>query len=65
MARNLLQMWHFYSSNQLVFGTNPNLPNIITDNLPVRYKVQQQAKQLPALESRRAFIQSDADESIR
>ena len=26
MARNSLQMWHGYSSYQLVFGTNPNLP---------------------------------------
>ena len=34
MARISLQMWHGYSSYQLVFGTNPNLPNIMTDNLP-------------------------------
>ena len=31
-ARNALQMWHGYSSYQLVFGKNPNLPNIMTDN---------------------------------
>ena len=36
MAHNLLQMWHgYYGSYQLVFGTNPNLPNIMTDNLLV------------------------------
>ena len=25
-------MWHGYSSYRLVFGINPNLPNIMTDN---------------------------------
>ena len=34
MARNSLQMWHGYGSYQIVFGTNPNLPNIMTDKLP-------------------------------
>ena len=34
MARNSLQMWNGYSSHQLVFGENPNLPNIMNDNLP-------------------------------
>ena len=27
MARKSLQMWNGYSSHQLVFGENPNLPN--------------------------------------
>ena len=34
MARNPLQMWNGYSCHQLVFGENPNLPNIMNDNLP-------------------------------
>ena len=34
MAKNSLQMWHGFSSYQLVFGTNPNLPNIMTEKLP-------------------------------
>ena len=34
MARNALQMWNRFSSHQLVFGWNPNLPNIMTDILP-------------------------------
>ena len=34
MARNSLQMWNGYSSHQLVFGENPNPPNIMNDNLP-------------------------------
>ena len=34
MARNSLQMWNGYSSHQLVFGENPNLPNIMNNKLP-------------------------------
>ena len=34
MARNSLQMWNGFSSHQLVFGENPNLPNLMNDNLP-------------------------------
>ncbi|CAC5381685.1 unnamed protein product [Mytilus coruscus] len=34
MARNALQMWNGFSSHQLVFGLNPNLPNILKDTLP-------------------------------
>jgi hypothetical protein len=34
MARNSLQMWNGYSSHQLVFGQNPNIPNIMSENLP-------------------------------
>ena len=34
MAKNSLQMWHGYSSFQIVFGQNPNLPNIMCDQLP-------------------------------
>ena len=68
MAHNSLQMWHGYSSYQLVFGTNPNLPNM-TDNLPALQGATSSeilAKHLHALhESRKAFIQSEADERIR
>ena len=35
VVRNALQMWHGFSSYQLVFGKNPNLPNIMTEELPV------------------------------
>ena len=69
MARNSLRMWHGYSSYQLVFGTNPNLPNIMTDNLPALQGATSSeilAKHLQALhESCEAFIQSEADERIR
>ena len=29
MARNSLQMWNGFSSHQLVFGKNPNIPGIM------------------------------------
>ena len=34
MASNSLQMLNGYSSHQLVFGKNPNLPNIMNNKLP-------------------------------
>ena len=34
MAKNSLQMWSGFSSYQLVFGSNPNLPNVMTDKVP-------------------------------
>ena len=34
MARNSLQMQNSFSSHQLVFRQNPNLPGILTDKLP-------------------------------
>ena len=69
MARNSLQMWHGYSSYQLVFGTNPDLPNIMNDNLPALKGATSSkilAKHFQALhKSYKAFIQSEADECIR
>ena len=37
IAENCFQMWNRFSSHQLVFGTNPNLPGIMTDILPADY----------------------------
>ena len=34
MAKNSLHSYHGFSSYQLVFGKNPNLPNIMCENLP-------------------------------
>ena len=69
MARNSLQMWNGYSSHQLVFGENPNIPNVLNDNLPALEGVTNSevfAKHLNALHgARRAFIQTEADERIR
>ena len=69
MARNALQMWNGFSSHQLVFGQNPNLPGIMTDGLPALIGATSSkvfGDHLNALhESRRAFIQSESSERIR
>ena len=69
MARNSLQMWHGYSSYQLVFGKNPNLPNIMTDNIPAlqgKTSSEVLANHLNVLHAtRRAFIESECSERIR
>ena len=69
MAWNALQMWNGFSSHQLVFGQNPNLPGIMTDGLPALIGATNSkvfADHLNALhESRKAFIQSESSERIR
>ena len=69
MARNALQMWHGFSSYQLVFDQNANLPNIMTDHLPAfegSTNSDTLVQHLNALHaSCTAFIQSEADERIR
>ena len=64
MARNSLQMYQGYSSHQLVFGTNPNLPNILQDKLPAMDESTSSAvfaKHLNLLRANReAFIKSDS-----
>ena len=69
MARNALQMWNGFSSHQLVFGQNPNLPGIMTDGLPALIGATSSkvfADHLNALhESRRAYIQTESSERIR
>jgi len=69
MARNSLQMWNGFSSHQLVFGENPNLPNIMTEELPALQGMTSSevfAEHLNALHaSRRVFIETEADERIR
>ena len=69
MAKNSLQMYHGYSSFQIVLGQNPNLPNITNANLPAlegRTSSEVLAKHLNALHaSRQAFIKCESDERIR
>ena len=69
MARNSLQMWNGFSSHQLVFGQNPNLPGIMTDKLPAlegKTSSEVFAKHLNALhEARRAYIQTESNERVR
>ena len=69
MAKNSLQMFNGFSSNQLVFGKNPNLPNFLTDKVPALEDSTTSsvlAEHLNALHTaRQAFIQSESDERIR
>lgn len=69
VAKNSLQMWHGFSSYQLVFGCNPTLPNVMTDKLPSLEGVTTSkvlCEQLNALHAaREAFIKSEANERIR
>ena len=69
MAKNSLQMTHGYSSYQLVFGKNPNLPNVMNAQLPALEGTTTSeilATHLNSLHAARtAFIQSEAEERIR
>ena len=69
MAKNSMQMVYGFSSNQLVFGTNPNLPNIMNGGLPAlegRTSSETLAEHLNVLHSaRKAFIESENSERIR
>ena len=62
-------MFNGFSSNQLVFGKNPNLPNFLTDKVPALEDSTTSsvlAEHLNALHTaRQAFIQSESDERIR
>ena len=69
MARNSLSMWNGFSSHQLVFGQNPNLPGIMTDKLPAlegTTRSEAFAKHLNVLhDARKAYIQTECDERLR
>ena len=68
-AKNCLQMNSGYSSYQLLFGQNPNLPSVIIDKPPALEGTtisKQFYKHLNGLHSgRRAFIQAESSERIR
>ena len=69
MAKNCLQMGQGFSSYQLVFRQNPNLPKIMTDQVSALAGTTTSevlSKHLNALyAARRAFVQSESDERIR
>ena len=69
MAKNSMQMVYGFSSNQLVFGINPNLPNIMNAGLPAlegRTSSETLADHLNVLHSaRKAFIESENSERIK
>jgi hypothetical protein len=68
-AKNAFPMFGGYSSFQLVFGKNPNLPNIMTDKLPALSEVTTSAsvaEHIQALNAgRKAFTESLCDNKIR
>ena len=69
MARNSMQMWSGFSSHQLVFGVNPNLPNIMNSNLAGMEDSsisRSFADHLNFLQqARKQFIATESDERIR
>ena len=69
MAKNSLQMCYEFCSYQLVFGQNPNLPNIMTNKLPALEGTSSSEMLVQHLNSlhaaRKAFIASEADERVR
>ena len=68
-AKNSLQMWSGFSSYQLVFGQNPNIPSVLTDNAPALHGTSTSeivSTHLNALHSaRRAFIEAESSEKVR
>ena len=69
VSRNSLQMWHGFSSYQLVFGHNPNLPNVMSDKLPAftgPTTSEILEKHLNALHvARKSFTETEPNERIR
>jgi hypothetical protein len=69
MAKNSLQMWCGFSSNQLVFGFNPRLPSIMCDPLPSMNETTLSETLCNTLniihDARKAFIQSEAENKIK
>ena len=62
-------MWHDFSSYQLVFGRNANLPNVMSDKLPAftgPITCETLEKHLNALHAaRKSFIETESNECIR
>ena len=68
-AKNSLQMWCGFSSYQLVYGKNPNIPSVMTDNLPalkgstISSCFAQHINTLHA--ARQSYIEAESSERIR
>ena len=69
MAKNSMQMWAGFSSHQLVFGVNPNLPNVMENKLPALESgdyCKSYSKHIAALHTaREEFAKSEASEKIK
>ena len=65
-AKNALSSYLGFAPNQLVFGSNPSLPNIVNNNLPALGQVEGSEMvrmNLNALHSaRREFIKAESSE---
>ena len=68
-AKNTLHNIHGFSSHQLVFGCNPNLPTVLSDKLPALEGVTQSqciADHLNSLhKARQEFIRLESSERLR
>ena len=68
-AKNCLQMWNGFSSYQLVFGCNPNLPNVMCDNPPTlcgKTSSSTFADHINTIHSaRQAYISVECSERVR
>ena len=68
-AKNALANNKGYSPNQLAFGFNPNIPNVLGNELPAMEPCRFQdvlCKTLSAMqEARKSFIQLEADERLQ
>ena len=69
VAKNSLSNVHGYSSHQIVFGINPHLPSVITDDLPALEGTTSSrvvAEHITSMHSaRKAFMESECSERIR
>lgn len=69
MARNALQMHNGFTSHQLVFGVNPNLPNIMNAQLPGLEETTSSetfGKHLNLMQAtRQAYIEAENSERIK
>ena len=69
MAKNSMQMWNGYSSHMLVFGRNPDLPNIQHAEIPALDEatssqvLEEHLRSLHA--AREGFVESESSDRIR
>ena len=68
-TKNSLSMVYGWNPYQLVYGSTPNLPGVLTDKLPALDNTtisEKYARHLNALRSsRRAYVQAKSSERIR
>ena len=69
MVKNTMYDHHGFTPNQLVYGTNPTLPNVLTEGLPgMEGKTSSEvlAMHINSLQAaRQAFTSSEASEKVR